>query len=247
MALANSLRIIHSELATNPDNVTFHRHGHYMTMMPISVAHMARRAFNSKRKLFLSATLHPEMFIREMGFDERDCKFIEVKKSPFSPSNRQVQFMNVARLGNKAPDDSYRSVYIAASTILRRHRNDKGLILATSKKQCNDIMRFIDEADVGRILTVHGSADGLPADIIKLHKGDQQADSPAFTVAMAWYRPKGTTCHGSRSYSRRHTCQCRTKGQASRQRGTGCGTCTCPLYGSFKALVDQSGRRTTWP
>ena len=184
-AFANSLRVIHSELATNPDNVTFHRHGRYMTIMPISVAHMARRFFNSKRRLFLSATLHPEMFIREMGFDERDCKFIEVKKSPFHPNNRQVRFMNVARLGNKAPDASYRSVYIAASTILRRHRNEKGLILATSKQQCNDIMRFIDEADIGRILTVHGSADGLPADIIRLHK---ETDRPTVLLSPSlWH------------------------------------------------------------
>ena len=185
MAFANALRVAQYEIATNPNNMVFQQYGNGITMRPISIAHMASRMFNAKHTMFMSATLHPEMFAREMGLDERDCKYIEVRKSSFSAANRQVRFLNVARLGNKAPDFDYRKVYMATGTILRKHRNEKGLILATSKKQCSDIMQHLDDIDRRRILTIHGDAEGLPADVIRQH---QETSEPTVLLSPSlWH------------------------------------------------------------
>ena len=170
---ANSLRVIHYEAANNPENVILQRNGTGVVVRPVSVAHVARRVFDADRRLFMSATIHPEMFIHEMGLDGRDCRFIEVESSPFPPANRRTQFVSAARLGKRASAEEYAKVYRAAASILRRHRDEKGLILATSKSQCRDIMRYLDAQDRKRIIVVHGDAGSRPSDLIRRHREER--------------------------------------------------------------------------
>ncbi len=133
------------EIRKNPHNVVASRQDAAIRISPVSVRHMARRVFTSEHQLFMSGTIHPDMFMDAMGFDERDCAFIEMDASPFRPENRPIHYVSKVRLHGAAPPADYYIAYLEASRIAATHRMDKGLVLTTSIRQADGVARVIGD------------------------------------------------------------------------------------------------------
>ena len=179
------LNSIYNELTVRPENVAWTVRGDAVMMKPIDMRSLMMRYFDAPCNLFMSATIHPEVFCSEMGIDPRDCAYVETKKSPFLPERRRVDFLDIARLGHGSPAESYASVYTAAAGLLRRHRNEKGLILTTSRQQCRDIMPYLDPVDRERMIVAHaGFAGGQPY-AVKKHR---EAEGPTVLLSPSlWF------------------------------------------------------------
>ena len=179
------LNAIYNEITVRPDNVTWTVTNDAVIMKPIDTRAIAARYFDAPHNLFMSATIHPDVFCSEMGIDERDYAFVEIKKSPFLPEHRRVSFLDVARLGHSCPAKSYDSVYRVAAGLMRRHRNEKGLILTTSRQQCRDIMPYLDPVDRERIIVAHAGAAGGQPQAVKRHK---EAGGPTVLLSPSlWF------------------------------------------------------------
>ena len=135
------------ELKKRPENCTIQKRGDDIHITPIDVSHLAKTVFDSPHNLFMSGTIHPDVFLPTMGFDSRDCAYIEAKSSPFEKQNRQVKFCNVVPLNHASTPADYGIAYSAVSKIVSHHP-EKGLILCTSTKQCDEITRILGKRAV---------------------------------------------------------------------------------------------------
>ena len=185
LVMQEQLQSIYYEMSEKPDNIVWKQTSNSVTIMPVDTGHLARRFFDATHCLFMSATIHPDVFCREMGIDERDSAFIEVKKSPFEAQSRPVKFMDVARLGYGTEASVYGEIYGTVAKLMARHRHEKGLILTTSKRQCSDVMPYMSPEDRERTIVAHGDVAGGQAKAVKRHK---ESKRPTVLLSPSlWY------------------------------------------------------------
>lgn len=175
------------EIRNDPDNFVVQQHKDYagrivrISISPIEIGKYAARFFDRERQLFMSATIHKETFCRTMDLPESACAFIEVAKSPFPTQHRRITFHNMRRLNYRSAPDDYDAVYRKVGEILTQHRNEKGLILTTTKKQCKEIR----DAVGGRVTIAHEGVEGKREAILEEHARTGRPNvlaSPSF-----WY------------------------------------------------------------
>ena len=153
--IAEKCKILLDEISKHPDNIIAGMTAGSRTMKVsfIDVSSAARRVFNSPCQLFMSATISVEPFCQTMGFDRRDCKFIEILDSPFPAENRRINMMNVTRINkNTMPEELDRAVN-AINKLMDMHKNQKGIILATSIAHCKKITESVHDSQ--RIIPVY--------------------------------------------------------------------------------------------
>lgn len=171
------------EISRLPDNfvIQARRDGPVaVSARPLSLAGHVSRYFDADTCLYVSATIHQERFCAEMGIDARDCAFVEVRRSPFPPAARRVQFLDVARLSRRSPPGDLALVHERVGGLLRRHRAEKGLILTSSRAQCEEIMRAAGPDGRARMLPVYHGAGTGREEAIRRHM-----DSDAPTVLLS--------------------------------------------------------------
>ncbi len=172
----------------DPENIVFEIKNGEIALKPVSVKGMARRMFDGKRNLFLSGTIHGEMFCGMMGIDSRDCRYIEVKDHPFELKNRTMHFLNSARLTEKSRETDFDAAYTSVVRILAKHHDEKGIILTTSKKQCMQLSGKIKNREV--IMAFGPKRD----EAVKRH-----VESPRPSVLLAPGMWSGADLSGERS------------------------------------------------
>ena len=149
--LAERYGTIRTELKRNPANVhgAARRDEHGRAALDacmLDVSWLARRLFDSPCQLYMSATIHPDVFCPSMGIDRRDCAYIEVEKSPFPAENRPVHWLDTVRLNNSSGAADLGAAYAEVVRLLARHPNEKGIVHTTSIRQCNELCSVVGGA-----------------------------------------------------------------------------------------------------
>ena len=133
-----------------------------ISIKPIEVGVYAQRFFDMEYQLYMSATIHRDVFCKTMGFDPDSSAYIEIERSPFDCSHRTVNFVNVRNLNMYSSESDYAAVYAQIAKIMRTHADQKGLILTTRKSHCNDIINAIrasdGDAQANRLKMVHNDS-----------------------------------------------------------------------------------------
>ena len=142
---------IRTELKRNPGNV----HGTArrdetgrmaLDACILDVSWLARRLFDSPCQLYMSATIHPDVFCPAMGIDRRDCAYIEVDKSPFPAENRPVHWLDTVRLNSSSTAGDLAAAYEEVVRLLALHPDEKGIVHTTSIRQCTELCGVIGGA-----------------------------------------------------------------------------------------------------
>ena len=176
------------ELKENPNNFVIQEHfdmtnNHLasISVKPIEIGKYTKQFFDLPTQIFMSATINKTIFCKTMGIPQDRCKYIEIEHSPFLLKNRTVRFHDMPRLNYRSTDVDYNKVYAKAGEILDAHKDEKGLILTTTKKHCFDVSNKLGD----RIVIAHEGVDGRRAKVLENHKTTKKPDvlvSPSF-----WY------------------------------------------------------------
>lgn len=139
-----------------------------VSIKPLDISSYIKEYFDYPLQLFMSATIDRTMFCRTMGFGEDECRFVEVPRSPFSPESRTVTFHDVRRLSYRSSREDYAAVYAKARQIAAMYEDQKGLILTTTRRHCDDVAGAI-----GDRVRVAYERDGMGRDaVLKRHAED---------------------------------------------------------------------------
>ena len=109
----------------------------------LDVSWLARRLFDSPCQLYMSATIHPDVFCPAMGIDRRDCAFVEVDRSPFPAEHRPVHYLDTVRLNSSSTADDFAAAYGEVARLMARHPEEKGIVHTTSIRQSNELCSAI--------------------------------------------------------------------------------------------------------
>lgn len=129
-----------------------------VAVVPIDISKFADNFFDSKNQIFMSATVDRNNFAKSLGFN--DYAFIDISKSPFSEKSREVKFLNVRYLRESSSDDDRIQVVNKIDELLNHHNNERGLILTSSIKRCNFILKYLSKESQNRIQLAHSKNEG---------------------------------------------------------------------------------------
>lgn len=141
-----------------------------VSIKPLNISNYVPDFFDYKTQVFLSATLEKKTFCNNMGFKEDECAFVEIPKSPFSKDNRQVKFLNIKNINKKTSEEDWLKIYQEVDKIMKKHSSDKGLILTSSIKQCEQIKKNISKESRERLLSVYNAAGKRREEVLETHK-----------------------------------------------------------------------------
>ena len=163
---ADKYSMICDEICLNPANFVVNdpevdADGSFASVLikPLSVGRYADSVFRTPVQIFMSATIHRETFCRSMGFQDDEVAFVDTPKSPFPLESRRVEFLDVAALSSKRPENEA-PVIDEIDRLLTRHAGERGLILTSSKSRCRNILEGLSEANRGRVRICHASNKG---------------------------------------------------------------------------------------
>lgn len=154
------------------------------SIKPLEIRDYVEQFFNYDIQLFMSATLHKQMFCNMMGFIEDETSFIEIEKSPFPVENRTIKFLNVASLSGMPSQDKLNGVYKVIDGLMRTHLEEKGLILTSSKKSCEQIFLNLSEESSLRLSILHSDTEDQKEQILSEH--EKQNDDVLLSPSL-WY------------------------------------------------------------
>ncbi len=141
-----------------------------LSVVPIEIGGFVDSFFDSEYQVFLSATIDRDNFSRSLGLGE--CAFVDLPKSPFPRENRTVEFLNVRRLSQSSTPEDRAAVIDRIGAVMRDHQGERGLILTSSRKRCEDILRLLPPEQRGRIQLAHSeNEDGSTIEeILDVHR-----------------------------------------------------------------------------
>lgn len=149
------------EICLNPANFVVNDPEHdadgsfrSVLVKPLSVGRYADSVFRTPVQIFMSATIHKETFCRSMGFAPDEVAFVDTPASPFSLERRRVEFLDVAPLSARRPENEA-PVVAEIDRLLTRHAGERGLILTSSKARCWRILEGLSPANRGRVRICH--------------------------------------------------------------------------------------------
>ena len=166
-----------SEIASDPENFIINEpvieDGEFrsLSVKPLDISKYVRAFFISPFQIFMSATVNKDAFCQNMGFSSDEIAFVDTPKSPFPLENRKVEFLNTARLSYQSPRVVERRVWLKIDDILSHHKNQRGLILSSSRSRCQDIAKNLSSENKDRVIICHAvNPDGRTQDdILKEH------------------------------------------------------------------------------
>ena len=152
-----------------------------VSIKPIEIGKYTKKFFDMPYHLFMSATIHKERFCKTMNIPESTCALIEVERSPFPARNRRITFHNVKWLSYRSSKADYDEVYGKVAEIMGQYADKKGLILTTTKKQCQEIRDVAGP----RVAIAHEGVEGRREAVLDDHarsRGPNVLVSPSL-----WY------------------------------------------------------------
>lgn len=181
---------IFQELDETPENMVVQPlEGGGVSIKPIDVGVYAKRFFDMEHQLYMSATIHKDVFCKTMDLEPEKCAFIEATKSPFDPSHRKVEFVNVRRMSMRSTPEDYEAIYRRICQILEKHADQKGLILTTRKDHCQSIVdavrKYAGDEQANRLHIVHNdSGEGRDVALVEHAK---TSDPQVLISPSLWY------------------------------------------------------------
>ena len=138
---------------------------------PLDVSKYVKEFFITPFQIFMSATINRDSFCQNMGFAPEEIAFVDTPRSPFPLENRKVEFLNTARLSYKSPIVDENRIWLKIDEILSRHKNQRGLILTSSRVRCENIVKNLSSKNKSRLRICHArNPDGKTQDeVIKEH------------------------------------------------------------------------------
>ena len=138
---------------------------------PLDVSKYVKEFFITPFQIFMSATINRDSFCQNMGFAPEEVAFVDIPRSPFPLENRKVEFLNTARLSYKSPIVDENRIWLKIDEILSRHKNQRGLILTSSRVRCENIVKNLSSKNKSRLRICHArNPDGKTQDdVIKEH------------------------------------------------------------------------------
>ncbi len=142
-----------------------------IAIKPLDVSKYVKLFCITPFQIFMSATIDKTSFCENMGFSQDEIAFVDTPRSPFPLENRKVKFLNTARLSYQSPKVNENRVWLEIDEILSKHKNERGLILTSSRIRCRNIIKNLSSKNKGRIRMCHArNPDGkTPDDVIKEH------------------------------------------------------------------------------
>ena len=138
---------------------------------PLDVSKYVKEFFITPFQIFMSATINRDSFCQNMGFAPEEIAFVDTPRSPFPLENRKVEFLNTARLSYKSPIVDENRIWLKIDEILFKHKNQRGLILTSSRVRCENIVKNLSLKNKSRLRICHArNPDGKTQDeVIKEH------------------------------------------------------------------------------
>ena len=151
------------EICLNPSNFVVNRPeldggGAFKSVLirPLSVRRYADSVLRTPVQVFMSATIHKETFCSSMGLPADEVAFVDTPASPFPLANRRVEFLDVAALSYRRPENEA-PVIAEIDRLLARHAGERGLILTSSKSRCWKILEGLSPGNRGRVRLCHAT------------------------------------------------------------------------------------------
>jgi len=119
----------------------------------------------------MSATIDKESFCENMGIPSDQVAMVDTPYSPFPVENRKIEFLNTAGLAYNTSKETENKVISKIDEILSKHKEERGLILTSSKARCKNIAANLSLENKKRIRICHSrNKDGKTQDeVIKEH------------------------------------------------------------------------------
>lgn len=184
------LDAIYHELDDAPENMVIQPlDAGGVSIKPIEVGVYAKRFFDMDYQLYMSATINRDVFCKTMDLEADKCAFIEIPHSPFARQNRQVNFLDVRKLNVRSTESDYAAMYAKIAEIMRKHADQKGLILTTRKDHCEEILKAVREssgdAQADRLKIVH--TDSGEDREVTLREHAKTRDPQVLISPSLWY------------------------------------------------------------
>jgi len=145
-----------------------------LSIKPLEINQYVNEFFNYENQIFLSATIDKIFFCKNMGLNEEKCALIEVPKSPFPLKNRTVEFCNIHNMNRKSSDNEWGKMYKEIDRVMKKHGNEKGLILTSSISQCQKIKSNLSQDSRDRLVLVFEQLGKHREEILESHKNSHK-------------------------------------------------------------------------
>ena len=154
------------EICLNPGNFVVNDPEHdadgkfkSVLIKPLSVGRYVDSVFRTPVQIFMSATIHRDTFCRSMRIPGGEVAFVDTPKSPFPLESRRVEFLDVAALSYKRPENEA-PVIAEIDRLLAQHAGERGLILTSSKSRCWRILEGLSPDNRRRVRLCHAANEG---------------------------------------------------------------------------------------
>jgi len=166
-----------SELSSDPENFIINKpkvqKGKFksISIKPLDISKYVKAFFITPFQIFMSATIDKDSFCQNMGFSSDEIAFVDTPNSPFPLEHRKVEFLNTARLSYQSPKVVENRIWLKIDEILSKHKNQRGLILTSSRAKCQGIVKNLSPKNKARVRICHArNPDGKTQDdVIKEH------------------------------------------------------------------------------
>jgi len=157
-------RFIYGEMDTNMDNFVYTAEfelGYLkkLDINPLDISRYTKNFFTPQKQFFMSATIDKDNFTSLLGLDASEIKLLEIKESPFLLSHRPVIFSNIRELSRDSTPEDNTSILSEIESIMRKHNNQRGLILSSNKTRCKFIINNISPDLKLRLVEGHSNND----------------------------------------------------------------------------------------
>jgi len=150
-------------LLEDPDNVIITKYKEVFYFKPIRPTPFAKKFLEkvSDVRIFMSATIIPDITIKELDLDPDKTIFISVNRSSFPIKNRQIHAVNVAltHRSNYSKAIPRLRKFIVSILDLPKFKNQNSLILAPSYELCGLMEEELNGYFAGQILSYNNSED----------------------------------------------------------------------------------------
>ena len=142
-----------------------------ITIKPLDISQYVQQFFVTPFQIFMSATIDKESFCENMGIPPDQVAMVDTPHSPFPVENRKIEFLNIAGLAYNTSRETENKVISKIDEILSKHKEERGLILTSSKARCTNITASLSPENKKRIRICHArNKDGKTQDdVIKEH------------------------------------------------------------------------------
>lgn len=142
-----------------------------VSIKPLDISEYIQQFLVTPFQIFMSATIDKDSFCEIMGFSSDKVAMVDTLHSPFPMEHRKIEFLNTARLSYNTTIENEQKIISKIDEILSKHKDERGIILTSSKSRCKNIKAHLSPENKRRIRICHArNKNGKTQDqVIKEH------------------------------------------------------------------------------